>query len=253
MRKPYFCQMVSEQNITTATGQDGQVLGTVQAKLSIQDYRTNMRFLVVPMAPDIDAIVGEPWFKSSKAVLQYGKSGLEQVRVFKGKTLRKLVQPTTSPMDIDKQPLKIKNKLISHAQFTRATKTCQYFVARVSLAPKKGEDKTDKTETDKTETKTEKQPSLASEQKTKVDGTQLKALLDEFDIVFQPLPKELPPFRDDTGHTIPLQPGASPPYRPAYRFSPLELREVRKQLQELLENKFIQPSRSPYGAPVLFV
>ena len=82
----------------------------------------------------------------------------------------------------------------------------------------------------------------------KVDETKPKALLDEFDIVFQPLPKELPPFRDDTGHTIPLQPGASPPYRPAYRFSPLELREVRKQLQELLENKFIQPSRSPYGA-----
>lgn len=35
--------------------------------------------------------------------------------------------------------------------------------------------------------------------------------------------------------------------------SPLELREVRKQIQELLENKFIQPSKSPFGSPVLFV
>ena len=30
-------------------------------------------------------------------------------------------------------------------------------------------------------------------------------------------------------------------------------REVKKQIQELLENKFIQLSKSPYGSPVLFV
>ena len=72
-------------------------------------------------------------------------------------------------------------------------------------------------------------------------------------MVFQPLPKTLPPYRDITGHTIPLQPGAQPSYRPPYRFSPLEFREVKKQVSELLEQNSIQPSRSPYGSPVLFV
>src|ERR1700735_4238071 len=35
--------------------------------------------------------------------------------------------------------------------------------------------------------------------------------------------------------------------------SPLELDELRKQLDELITSGYIQPSRSPYGAPILFV
>ena len=35
--------------------------------------------------------------------------------------------------------------------------------------------------------------------------------------------------------------------------APLDLRELKTQLQELLEQGFIRPSISPWGAPVLFV
>ena len=35
--------------------------------------------------------------------------------------------------------------------------------------------------------------------------------------------------------------------------APVELKELKLQLQELLEKRFIQPSVSPWGAPVLFV
>ena len=35
--------------------------------------------------------------------------------------------------------------------------------------------------------------------------------------------------------------------------SPLELAELRKQLQDLIDHGHIRPSTSPYGAPVLFV
>ncbi|GFZ12689.1 hypothetical protein Acr_23g0010740 [Actinidia rufa] len=38
-----------------------------------------------------------------------------------------------------------------------------------------------------------------------------------------------------------------------YRMSPLELKELKVQLQDLLEKGFIRPSVSPWGAPVLFV
>ena len=34
---------------------------------------------------------------------------------------------------------------------------------------------------------------------------------------------------------------------------PLELKELKLQLQELLEKGFIRPSVSPWGAPMLFV
>jgi hypothetical protein len=35
--------------------------------------------------------------------------------------------------------------------------------------------------------------------------------------------------------------------------APIELTELKVQLQELLDKGFIQPSNSPWGAPVLFV
>ncbi|MCI57146.1 RNA-directed DNA polymerase (Reverse transcriptase), partial [Trifolium medium] len=38
-----------------------------------------------------------------------------------------------------------------------------------------------------------------------------------------------------------------------YRMSVSELKELKKQLQELLEKKFIRPSVSPWGAPLLLV
>ena len=38
-----------------------------------------------------------------------------------------------------------------------------------------------------------------------------------------------------------------------YRMASAELRELKAQLQELLDKGFIRPSVSPWGAPVLFV
>ncbi len=52
---------------------------------------------------------------------------------------------------------------------------------------------------------------------------------------------------------IDLEPGHAPPFSSTYRMSPLELDEVKKQLKDLLERGFIQPSSSPYGSPILFV
>ena len=50
-----------------------------------------------------------------------------------------------------------------------------------------------------------------------------------------------------------LVPGTSPISIEPYRMSTLELRELKKQLEELLENQFIRPSVSPWGAPELLV
>ena len=38
----------------------------------------------------------------------------------------------------------------------------------------------------------------------------------------------------------------------SHRMAPVELQELRVQLQELLDKGFIKPSTSPWGAPVLF-
>ena len=41
--------------------------------------------------------------------------------------------------------------------------------------------------------------------------------------------------------------------RARYRMAPAELKELKVQLQELLDKGFVRPSVSPWGAPVLFV
>nr|GEW65901.1 hypothetical protein [Tanacetum cinerariifolium] len=52
---------------------------------------------------------------------------------------------------------------------------------------------------------------------------------------------------------INLIPGVEPVARASYRLAPSEIQELSDQLQELADRGFIQPSTSPWGAPVLFV
>ncbi|XP_058099770.1 uncharacterized protein LOC131244133 [Magnolia sinica] len=73
----------------------------------------------------------------------------------------------------------------------------------------------------------------------------------EFTRVFQEIPG-LPPGREvDFG--IDLMPGTAPIALAAFRMTPVELAELKKQLEELLNHGFIRPSVSPWGALVLFV
>ena len=53
--------------------------------------------------------------------------------------------------------------------------------------------------------------------------------------------------------SIEIVPGTVPMSRAPYKMAPTELNELKSQLQELLDKGFIQPSVSPWGAPILFV
>ena len=62
----------------------------------------------------------------------------------------------------------------------------------------------------------------------------------------------LPPERE-VKFGIELLLGTKPISIPPYRMAPIELRELKEQLQDLLDKKFIRPSTSHWGALVLFV
>ncbi|KAA0051967.1 pol protein [Cucumis melo var. makuwa] len=68
-------------------------------------------------------------------------------------------------------------------------------------------------------------------------------------------PEELPglPPHREIEFAIELEPGTVPISRAPYRMALTELKELKVQLQELLDKGFIRPSVSPWGAPVLFV
>ena len=67
-------------------------------------------------------------------------------------------------------------------------------------------------------------------------------------------PDELPglPPQRVVDFGIELHLGTSPIPMTPHRMAPVELQELRIQLQELLDKGFIRPSTSPWGAPVLF-
>ncbi|KAJ9531304.1 hypothetical protein QJQ45_006755 [Haematococcus lacustris] len=85
-----------------------------------------------------------------------------------------------------------------------------------------------------------------------VTDAELQAVLDEYSDVFQDMPPGLPPDRG-VGHTIRMESDAPPPYKRPYKLSPREEAEVKRQVSELQARGLIEPSGSPYGAPVLFV
>nr|GEX30431.1 putative reverse transcriptase domain-containing protein [Tanacetum cinerariifolium] len=77
-------------------------------------------------------------------------------------------------------------------------------------------------------------------------------IVSEFPDVF---PDELPgiPPVHEVEFNIELIPGVEPILKAPYRMALIELKELKDQLQELLERGFIRPSVSPWGASVLFV
>jgi hypothetical protein len=81
-----------------------------------------------------------------------------------------------------------------------------------------------------------------------IDVPVVSEYLDVFpsDITSLPLEREI-------DFSIDLTPEAEPVLIAPYRMSPLELKELKSQLEELIQKHFIRPSVSPWGAPVLLV
>ena len=91
--------------------------------------------------------------------------------------------------------------------------------------------------------------SLTLEDEVRPDLDLPRVVCEYVDVFPDELPG-LPPQRIvDFG--IELHHGTSPISMTQQRMAPVELQELRVQLQELLDKGFIRPSTSPWGAPVL--
>ncbi|XP_028063363.1 uncharacterized protein LOC114266638 [Camellia sinensis] len=80
------------------------------------------------------------------------------------------------------------------------------------------------------------------------EGTDVIPVVREFlDIFPEELPGQL--IDKEIEFTIEVAPGSQPISKTLYRMSPVEMKELKMQLQELLDKGFIHPSVSPWGAP----
>jgi hypothetical protein len=88
---------------------------------------------------------------------------------------------------------------------------------------------------------------------TRVDDLpdEIQELLGEFaDIIVDKLPHSLPPMRS-VSHHIDLIPGASLPNKAAYRLMLQENKEVKRQVQGLLDKGLVRESLSPCVVPTM--
>ena len=85
------------------------------------------------------------------------------------------------------------------------------------------------------------------------DRAKFEVLARSYGDVLKGMPKDFLPPNRSIDLKIETVEGQAPPFSATYRMSPLELDELRKQLTDLQERGFIQPSQSPYGSPILFV
>ena len=85
-------------------------------------------------------------------------------------------------------------------------------------------------------------------------GSRLEDILivREFSDVFPEDLLGIPPDRE-IDFQIKLTPGIEPISKAPYRMAPLELKELKVQMEELVSKGFVRPSTSPWGAPILFV
>jgi hypothetical protein len=88
---------------------------------------------------------------------------------------------------------------------------------------------------------------------TRVDDLlgEIQELLEEFaDIIVDELPRSLPPMRS-VSHHIHLIPGASLPNKAAYRLTPQENEEVKRQVQDLQDKGLVRESLSLCVVPTV--
>ena len=213
----------TKSNVELGTGSVVQPHGECSLHIRLDDYREKVKCLVIDMLSDFQVILGDDWLTKVGAIFDFGTARCTVKKSNRKYTMRSATRA--------QRYSRVKSPRVEHTlsamQVKRALRRRDHILA-IQLAE------------------------LKLDMNLPAD-VRLKALLEEFADVFPPeLPSGLPPARG-VGHSIPIEPGAPPPFRPMYRLSPVELQEVKAKLADLLEKGLVEPSSSPYGAPILFV
>ncbi|KAJ9518063.1 hypothetical protein QJQ45_009997 [Haematococcus lacustris] len=197
-----------------------------------------------------DVLLGDDWLFANKAILSYEGKTLSLSAA--GKTAVTLPCPAVAAPKyvgqcsvVRPSPAFLINALKAKPELISATQASRWLLkggrAVVALVM--------------TEGSASASPGTPSDQDNQHIPAAIKAdlqtLLDEYSDVFKPL-TDTPPERP-VGHTIPLVPDARPPVTPMYRLSKPEQEELKRQIQDYLSKGMIEPSSSPYAAPILFV
>ena len=222
--------------LTMAEGTTTKTEGQVQVQIKCGGYKGIVRAKVFPGLQK-PMILGIPWLSKVNPHINW-TTGAVVVRKDHEWIQLPLVQSKDGP-SVDSVAM------VSAMQMSRMLKRKQVTQAFVGFVREVKEEEADE--------KVSKSDLNSAHLQREDLPDSIKAVLKEFEDVFpEDLPIGQPPVRKGHEFKIELEDDVPPVHRPLYKLSPLELDEAKKQIEYLLEHKFIRPSDSPYGAPVLF-
>ena len=223
---------VSTKNITFANGQcELSQRMLPHAQMRLQGHQEKIDLDVIDLQ-GYDAILGKPWLTKHNPHIDWKG---HQLTLHQGRYAKLILHGILKPIQQEtRTDSSATPKPLSACQFRRLVKKgkAQAYVAMVRSAPS---------------------PDVAAVSEDQPGHPLAQQLVTEFlDVFPADLPKRLPPKRD-LDHGIELMPGSEPPSKSTIRLSYAELEELRKQLADHGDHGFVRASKSPFGAPVLFV
>ena len=206
--------------VVLGNGLEVDMEGTVNVHVKIQQYQSQVSCLVIKLSDDFDLILGDDWLNKHIAHVDYDAKACILHKGNKKITIQSVVLSKKKSMPQD--------NILSALQFKRAVKKgCTPLL--IHLKDVQNE-----------------------EPSSRLENNLIGSLVKEYEDIFQPIPAGVPPVRE-MAHTIPLEEGHKPSFRPIYRLSPLEIEEAKRKITEYIHKGWIEASSSPYGSPILFV
>jgi hypothetical protein len=235
-----FCQRAgvtlrkSKHPLTVAgiTGAAAQTAQQCTVTLRMQGLASQLNFAVIDMPVAFDVILGDAWLKSMKAQLNYEAATC----TVKGKGKNPVILFMDAP---SRQPPSAQPALLSYAQAQQLSKQDFWYCLMVVKQVPTPADSSD--------------AAVCAAAATGPQDARVAKLQADYPTVFTDHPPHGGSKLQIDYEVIPLEPGTTPILRPMFRYSPAEMEEMENQIQQLLELGYIQPSLSPFGAPVLFV
>lgn len=239
--KAKLSPLSSRQDVRLADGSARTSAATarkIQVSLDQDKYRERLDLYALELGEEFDVVFGKPWLASlEQPEIDWRKNKIS----FLSKGSRVNLDASAGEQD-DSRDLK-HWQLVSALQMKRAARQGNDLFA-VFVQDVQDESSQDP--------HGDGEPGSSNCSASPQMDPRIKIVLDEFKDVFpDDLPQGLPPKRA-VDHRIDLEPGSQPASRPTFRLSYAEMDEMKKQVTELLDKGFIQPSKSPFGAPVVF-
>ena len=215
--------------------------------VDLGDHVEYLDFFILDL-PKYDVILGKSWLDRWNPIIDWKKN---QVTLHVGKRTVLLKGESEQPPSAKLSSLFSSDFIVEQISAQRMRRVSQrepvyLAIVRSVLTTETTQSRTEKDSEDQT-------VQVNGDRTTTPHAVEVQNILNQFSDVFpRELPTGLPPQRS-LDHRIDLVPGAEPPHRAPYRMSPKGLDALKKELQELTDKGYIQPSVSPFGAPVLFV